>query len=73
MVVAFFKVNLKIPYEQLLELRIIDETLNLAITEYARELEEDGLEIWKIEDNIAITDGGYYVALENTQEIEDYF
>ena len=71
MIVSFFRVRLEIPYEQLDDIRDNDERLNWAISEYADELEEEGVEIWRIEDNIVVTEDGYYIAIEATEELEE--
>lgn len=71
LIIAFYKVPLKVDYEQLKEV-ILDnnELLNDALNQYLEEI-ADNIEIWLVENNIAVTEIGYFIALDNTNELQD--
>ena len=71
LIITFYKVPLKVDYEQLKEV-VLDnnELLNDALNQYLEEI-SDKVEIWLVENNIAVTEIGYFVALDNTNELQD--
>ena len=72
-IIAFFKVPLKIKYEALEDVIDKNQLLHEALIQYMQEFANDGIEVWKIENNIAVTELGYYVALEQTKELLEHF
>lgn len=69
-VVAFFKVPLKVKYEALADVMDEKALVGDALMQYLQEFPSD-VEIWKVEKNIAVTELGYIIAMEQTPQIEE--
>lgn len=70
-IVTFFTVPLKIKYDALGDLIDKNPILNGALLQYLGDTLPDHVEIWLIEHNIAVTEVGYIVAMEQTEELKE--
>ena len=69
-VVAFFKVPLRVKYEALADAIDDNPLVADALGQYLSDFPKE-IEIWKMEKNIAVTELGYIIAMEQTPQIEE--
>lgn len=67
--VAFFRVPLKVKYEALADAFDEHPLVHDALEQYLSDFPKE-IEIWHIEKNIAATEVGYIIAMEQTPDIE---
>jgi len=68
-IVAFFKVPLQVKYEALADVLDDNPLIADALSYYLADLPRE-VEVWKIEKNIAVTELGYFIAMEQTPDVE---
>lgn len=69
--VGFYAIPLTVDIEEVRKGLSDDVLLNKAIKYYTGQLAADGVEVWSIEKNMAVTERGYFVALYEKEEKEN--